>query len=422
MTKSKIIKQISYCTIGNIFEWYDFTIFINLTPILAKLFFNTKTTNSLLYTLLIFAVGYMSRPIGAIFFGHFGDTAGRKSTLTITIFCMAIATTTIGLLPTTTIGVWGLLACRLLQGFACSGEYSGSLTLLSEQKSHKFNGLISSLGVFAAGLGMMLASSVYALICKFFGTLGMLNFAWRIPFLLSGVLGIIGYFIRNALVESEEFKLSKTSNQIVKIPLIEIIHKHYKELLLLLLLYIPPNVMVYINIAYLGNYRLSLHQLTEYQLMNLNFLISLAFTLSILLFGFLTTFFSEFSILLINCVLFVCFSYWMISSAIHGTVFIQIGSQILIAILLGGFFAPLAGLAARSFPIHVRYTGMSMIINFTAAIFGGTAPVVCSLINKFTNDITLASSFISLYIIIYFGIALCALIALKNLINIGSGK
>ena len=203
------VKMLFYCVIGTLLEFYDFAVFGILSPVLASIFFPHKdTTTSLLLTLSIFATGFIMRPLGGIFFGHVGDRYGRKKAIIWSMLLMAIATTAIGLLPVNLtphiIIVFALLGLRLLQGFAVGGDTAGVMTFISEIAPAKrfffFQSFIHS-GIFAGFmLGLIIGKSAIA---AYHGDIT--SNAWRIPFLLSAMLGVTGAYLRIKAVESPLF-------------------------------------------------------------------------------------------------------------------------------------------------------------------------------------------------------------------------
>src|SRR5262249_19519366 len=148
---------------GNILEWFDFAVYGYLTPIIATLFFpaHNKVT-SVLLTYGVFAIGFLTRPVGSILWGHIGDTKGRKTALLLSCLCMAVPTFLIGILPTyQTIGILApllLIGCRILQGISIGGEFTGSFIYLIEQATHQRRGLFSSWADIGCNMGMILGS------------------------------------------------------------------------------------------------------------------------------------------------------------------------------------------------------------------------------------------------------------------------
>lgn len=382
------IKQVVLCTLGTMFEWYDFSLFASLTPLLSEIFFpNSNPVASLMSTLMIFAGGFIMRPVGAIFFGHFGDRIGRKSTLLITILIMTIATTGMGLIPVgVTLSTLLLVICRLAQGFAASGEYPGGIVLLSEQLGFRRKAFISSFGRFAAVIGIFLGTFVCTIVTKAVGHENMIQYEWRIPFLLGAPIGLIVFLIRTSLLESVEFQIVKQASQLSRIPIIVILRKHYKEFAIVFCFYILSNVSFHVNFIYFSSYFLSHNKIDLTSSMYLNSLTTLIYAISILFFGFLSDQFSKTSIMITACVLMIILVYPLFVVILNGSFYAQITAQVFLAILIGMYGGPLPALAADYFPTQVRYTGIATSLNFSAAIFGGTAPLICTWLAKITHN------------------------------------
>lgn len=240
--------------LGNVIEFYDFTLFGFFTPLIARLFFPSfDPRTALLLTLAIFSVSFLMRPIGGILFGHIGDRYGRKFALSLSILLMAIPTAAIGLLPAyEEIGIWAslmLLVCRLLQGISAGGEYNGAFILLIEHGRKENAGFIGSLVVSSCALGALLA--------VFSGSLAlhssMPTWAWRVPFLLGGVVGLVGIYIRTRMEESPEFLQYASKRLVSAVPIIQAIKKEGISIVLTIgvatFCHVLINMMtVYINI------------------------------------------------------------------------------------------------------------------------------------------------------------------------------
>jgi MHS family proline/betaine transporter-like MFS transporter len=373
-------KQVTLCTLGTIFEWYEFSLFACLTPILSQIFFqDSDPTAALIATFAIFASGYIMRPLGAVFFGQIGDRYGRKQALLITIFAMTIATTAIGLIPTGfNFSIALLVVCRLVQGFATSGEYPGGLTFLAEQQNVKHPSFIASFGIFGTGAGCFAGAVAYLLLLTTLGQESIIAWGWRIPFLLGAPLGIIGYLFRKYTLESPDFTSLQKSGAVLKIPIVNLFRDHFKTLLSMLCISILTNTLVYINFLYFGTYLLSLHKLSTTQVIYLNLMVTFIFSIAILFFGYLADYINKKIILLCGCLLLVASSYYLVDIILHGTLTSQFIAQAMFSILLGMILGPFASLLPAHFPTALRYTGVSVTVNFAAAFFGGTAPMICS--------------------------------------------
>src|ERR1700712_4862175 len=210
-TEAQSRKAIYAATIGNVMEWYDFGIFGFLAGSLALNFFpKDDPRSSLLNTFLIFGVGLVFRPLGGIVIGRMGDRQGRKPALVLTILLMAAGTVMIGVLPTyTSIGVWApvlLLAARLLQGFSTGGEWGGATAFMAEWSVDGKRGFYTSFQQMSVAGGSLLGVGLAALLTSVIGSDAINDWGWRIPFLLGGLFGRIGLWLRREVDEPPPFR------------------------------------------------------------------------------------------------------------------------------------------------------------------------------------------------------------------------
>ena len=237
--RSMINRILISSVVGTAIEWYDFFLYGTAAALIfGKLFF--PSFDPLVGTIAAFgtfAIGYVARPFGAIFFGHFGDRIGRKVTLVATLMIMGIATFIIGILPTyDTIGVWAtilLVTMRFIQGLGVGGEWGGAVLLVVESAPEGKRGFFGSFPQLGVPIGLLLSTGVFALVSQLPNE-QFLAWGWRIPFLLSVVLIGIGLFIRLRVIESPMFEGIKASGTLVKAPLIELLKRHPKEIVLAL--------------------------------------------------------------------------------------------------------------------------------------------------------------------------------------------
>ncbi|WAP54755.1 MFS transporter [Streptomyces sp. S465] len=223
--------------IGTTIEYYDFAIYgLAASLIFAPLFFPaTDQAVGTLLSLSSFAVGYLTRPLGALVFGHFGDRAGRKTVLIVTLLLMGVSTFAIGLLPNySQVGIAApvlLIVARLLQGFSVGGEYGGAVLMTVEHSSDRKRGLFGSVVNTGATVGLVLANVVFLLVFQLPDD-QMLSWGWRVPFLVSSVLVVIGLIARYSLEESPDFAAAKQQGTVRELPLAEVLRHHLGTVLL----------------------------------------------------------------------------------------------------------------------------------------------------------------------------------------------
>ena len=232
------IKVATASLIGTSIEWYDFFIYGTAAALIFnKLFF--PTFDPMMGTLLAFAtyaVGFIARPLGGLVFGHYGDKIGRKTMLYLTLLIMGTATAIIGILPTyETLGVWAavlLVGCRLIQGFGLGGEWGGAVLMAVEHAPENRRGFYGSWPQMGGALGLVLGTLVFTLFSSLMSDAQFIAWGWRLPFLFSVVLVIVGLWIRMTIAESPEFQKIKDEKQEVEMPIIDAIRLHPKNIVL----------------------------------------------------------------------------------------------------------------------------------------------------------------------------------------------
>jgi metabolite-proton symporter len=237
ISRSAVNRVLVASVVGTAIEWYDFFLYATASALVfAKLFF--PSFDPVVGTIAAFgsfAVGYLARPFGAVFFGHFGDRIGRKATLVATLTIMGVSTFVIGLLPTyESIGVWApilLVAMRFLQGLGVGGEWGGAVLMVVETAPASKRGFFGAFPQLGVPLGLMLSTAVFKAVSSMPSD-AFYSWGWRLPFLLSVALIAIGLFIRLRVMESPVFEQIKASKQVVKAPLVELLRRHPKDLVL----------------------------------------------------------------------------------------------------------------------------------------------------------------------------------------------
>lgn len=373
--------------VGTMIEWYDFYIYAMAAALIfGQLFFpNTSGFYGTLASFGTFAVGFFARPLGGIIFGHIGDKIGRKKSLVITLFMMGGATILIGLLPTyASIGVWApvlLVVLRLLQGIAVGGEWGGAVLMAGEHAEDKKNRtFLASFAQLGSPAGLIMATLMFKLVTSL-DDAAFLEWGWRVPFLFSFVMLVIGFFIRMSVNESPEFlkaqeERQKTQHVPEQLPLKEVLSKHT----LLLTAAIGANVLGIAGFYFTNTFMLA--YTTQYLKMDRGLILNGLLMVSIMQF-FITPISAHIAkkignsrFLIITSLLSVFTPYVMFSFVDMGTltaVTIGVG----IAVLgLGAYYAVIAGFVSEFFPTNVRYTGISMGYQVSGAIFGGLTPIL----------------------------------------------
>ena len=238
MVRDSVKTVIAASMVGTAIEFYDFyaygTAAANYFP---KVFFGdtTNPTVALLASLLTFAIAFIARPLGSLVFGHFGDRMGRKTTLVVSLLTMGIATFLIGCLPT--YNQWGVAAvavlclCRFVQGIGLGGEWSGAALVATENAPEDKRALYGSFPQLGAPIGFFLSNGTYFLLETFNDNDAMLAWGWRVPFLLSSILVIVGLVVRVQMEETPIFRMAQEQKKVVKSPLTEVFKKSWKEVI-----------------------------------------------------------------------------------------------------------------------------------------------------------------------------------------------
>lgn len=237
-TRGEMRKIVTASVMGTIIEYYDFTLYTTATALVFnKIFFPAESP--LVGSLAAFAtyfVGYCARPLGGILFGHFGDRIGRKFALMITLIIMGLGTFLIGLIPPyAQIGVWApiaLVVLRCLQGIGIGGEYGGGMTMVVEHAPPERRGFYSSLVHIGVPAGFLLPIIFITLLNVALDEADFLRWGWRVPFLLSVVLLGVGMFIRSQIEETPTFKRMKREGTQAKVPVLEALRHHTRDVLL----------------------------------------------------------------------------------------------------------------------------------------------------------------------------------------------
>jgi MFS transporter, MHS family, shikimate and dehydroshikimate transport protein len=370
--------------IGATIEWYDFFLYGTVAGIVFnKLYFPVKDPLiSILLAYTTFAIGFVARPLGGVIFGHFGDRVGRKSMLVLTLMIMGIGTVLIGLLPTyQQIGIAApmiLLVLRVLQGIGLGGEWGGAVLMTYEYAAEHKRGLYASLPQIGLSIGLCLSAGVVA-VASSLPEQAFLSWGWRVGFIASFVLVIVGLYIRLKIMETPEFAKLKAQRHEVKIPFVNMIREYPRNILLGMgARYIDGvffNVFAVFSIAYLVN---TVHVSRTTALWGVS---SAAFVMIffIPLFGALSDRWGRGKTYAIGSVLLALSTYpafWGMSNG--DVVMIFVSLIIPFGIIYAMCYGPEAALFSDLFDARVRYTGISFVYQFSGIFASGITPIIAT--------------------------------------------
>ncbi|WP_030371424.1 MFS transporter [Streptomyces rimosus] len=384
-----IARIVGASLIGTTIEWYDFFLYGSA----AALVFNTlffPAADPLVGTLIAFityAVGFAARPLGGVVFGHFGDKIGRKKLLVISLLMMGGATFAMGLLPTyETLGAGApilLTVLRLVQGFALGGEWGGAVLIVSEHGGDKQRGFWASWPQAGAPGGNLLATGVLALLAAVQSEEAFTAWGWRIPFLLSGVLVLLGLWIRVSVSESPVFLAAQAEAQAdaargikEKAPVLEVFRRSWKEVLTAIGTRFGENISYYVLTAFLLVYVTTHLELPKGTALNAVLIASAVHFVTIPLWGALSDRIGRRPVTLIGSAGMALWAFGFFA-LLDSKSFAVITLAVTAGLLLhGAMYGPQAAFISELFDTKVRYSGASMGSQLAAIVAGALAPII----------------------------------------------
>jgi MFS family permease len=400
-------RAIVAATIGTSIEWYDFFLYTTIAAlVIPKLFFpNQDSFTAFLLSFSTYFVGFAARPVGAAIFGHYGDRLGRKVTLITTLLVMGVGTVLIGLMPTyAQIGIWGgvlLTVLRALQGIGIGGEWGGSVLLSLEWNSGDRRGFAGSWPQFGVPVGLVLSNAAYLFFNAVSGS-HFLEWGWRVPFLLSVVLVGVGLWVRLGILETPVFASLRDREQVEVAPVVEVLRRNGREVVLSALARLGQNTMFYIFTGFILVYGTTTLHFSRGSLLNATLVMSALSLVTVPLFGYLSDLYGRRRVYLLGCAIMVIFPfvyYGLLDTRMAALVFLAIAISLPLHDVQYG---PQAALIAESFTGRLRYSGASLGYQLASVIAGGPAPIIAGLlVNRFHSSAPVA---------IY--LALCALVSL----------
>ncbi|MFD9561379.1 MFS transporter [Streptomyces sp. NPDC059994] len=380
--------------IGTTIEWYDFFLYGSAAALVFnKLFFpGSDPLVGTLLSFLTYAVGFAARPIGALVFGHFGDRVGRKKLLVLSLLMMGGATFAIGLLPThATVGSAApvlLTALRLVQGFALGGEWGGAVLLVSEHGDARRRGFWASWPQTGAPAGQLLATGVLSALTALLSDDAFLSWGWRVPFLLSGVLVLVGLWIRLSVDESPLFKAAleraesrkaaEPDRVAEKLPLVAVLRDHWRDVLVAMGARMAENISYYVITAFILVYATTSAGMAKQTALNAVLIASAVHFAVIPAWGALSDRIGRRPVYLIGAVgvgawMFPFFS--LIDTADFGNLVLAITVGL---VFHGAMYAPQAAFFTEMFATRMRYSGASIGAQFASVAAGAPAPLIAT--------------------------------------------
>jgi MHS family proline/betaine transporter-like MFS transporter len=376
-------KAVIGAAVGNTVEWFDFAVYGFLATSIAATFFPSQNeTAALLSTFAVFAAAFFMRPLGGLFFGPLGDRIGRQRVLAVVILLMSGSTFAIGLLPSyDAIGVAApllLLFLRCLQGFSAGGEYGGGACFLAEYAPEKRRGFIVAFLVWSVVVGFLLGSVTVTVLQAVLPAGDMNSYGWRIPFLMAGLLGGVGLYIRLRLDDTPEFEELRATGEVASSPLKEAVTTSWRPILQLAGLVVIHNVGFYIVFTYLPTYFTRTLHFTKTDAFVSVTVASATALILILPLGALSDRMGRRPLLIAGSLAFAVFAYPLFLVLNSGSLIAAIAAHAGLAAIEAVFVSASLAAGAELFATRVRSSGYSIGYNISVALFGGTTPYIAT--------------------------------------------
>lgn len=417
MDKSVNKKVLIASLVGSSIEWFDYFLYGTVAALVFNhLFFHSEDpVVGLMLAYATFALSFFIRPLGGILFSHIGDRIGRKKTLVLTLTLMGGGTVLMGLLPTyESIGVAApilLIILRLIQGLGLGGEWGGALLLAVEYAPKEKRGLFGSIPQMGVTIGLLLGT-VSMSIMTLLPDDQFMSWGWRVPFILSALLVIFGLWIRKGIDETPSFKKALEKNEIVKVPFVETMKTHWKEVIIAVGAKVVETAPFYIFGTFIVSYATNQLGYSNTETLNAVTIATIVTTILIPIMGRLSDKIGRKRLYVGGTLLMILYAFpyfWILH--LESPMAVIIATVVGLGIIWAPITAVLGTMFSEIFKSNVRYTGISLGYQIGAAVAGGTAPLIATaLLSEFNNSYVP----VALYIILTSVISLIAVWSVKD--------
>jgi metabolite-proton symporter len=393
--KTPLRRVVMASLIGTTIEWYDFFLYGSAAALIFnKLFF--PSFDPVVGTFLAFgtyAVGFVARPLGGIVFGHFGDRIGRKRLLMLSLILMGVATVLIGLLPTyNQIGIWApalLIALRLVQGFAVGGEWGGAVLMAAEHGDRARRGFWASWPQAGVAAGSLLSAGVLALMAAVQTDEDFMSWGWRVPFLLSALLVVVGWYIRNRVSESPMFEKALVEAEVPpKLPAMDVLRERPGAIALGAGLRVGENISYYILTVFSLTYLVDVAAESRSLALNALLIAAAIQFFAIPLFALLSDRMGRRPVYAFGGLGLAAFIFAFFPMLGSGDPLLIIAAIVIGLVLHSAMYGPQASFITELFPTRIRYSGVSIAYQLTSIVAGSLAPIIALALYQETKSAT----------------------------------
>lgn len=381
--------SLAIAAFSTVVEWYDFTLYLDMTTVLARVFYGDGA-GSVAMALLTFAVAYLMRPIGAIVFGHIGDRFGRKRMMLWSMAIMTLAMLATALLPTSAaiggLAGWLLLLLRLIMAFSVGGEYTGVVAYLTEGSNARRRGFIASLAAASSEVGGLLAAAAAAITVAMLPQASLDDWGWRIPFFIGAALAAGVWISRSIMDESPEFERQRDEGTIPSSPAMHTLRTSFPAILRTFAISALGSITYYVGITYVPTYLHEVTGMAEADSLWVSTLAAFAVIAITPLIGWLSDRVGRKPVIVglaIAGVILPLLTFWAMG-AVHGALIVA--GVTALAFLGGGVSAVAASATAEQFPGEGRVSGLAFGVTAATAVFGGLAPLVAQTLTESTGN------------------------------------